>query len=86
MNDAASAMVLADETWAEKRGLVPVARLVSYGIAAVEPGTNTDTSPLSTPDWSTTLCTPAVMSIVSPFPSVEKRSCPLWTVRARTRR
>ena len=38
LNDAASAMVLADETWAEKRGLVPVARLVSYGIAAVEPG------------------------------------------------
>ena len=31
-------MVLADEAWAEKRGLVPVARLVSYGIAAVEPG------------------------------------------------
>jgi acetyl-CoA C-acetyltransferase len=38
LNDAASAMVLADEAWAEKRGLVPVARLVSYGIAAVEPG------------------------------------------------
>ena len=38
LNDAASAMVLADESWAEKRGLVPVARLVSYGIAAVEPG------------------------------------------------
>ena len=31
-------MVLADESWAEKRGLVPVARLISYGIAAVEPG------------------------------------------------
>jgi acetyl-CoA C-acetyltransferase len=38
LNDAASAMVLADEAWAEKRGLVPVARFVSYGIAAVEPG------------------------------------------------
>jgi acetyl-CoA C-acetyltransferase len=38
LNDAASAMVLADQAWAEKRGLVPVARLVSYGIAAVEPG------------------------------------------------
>jgi acetyl-CoA C-acetyltransferase len=38
LNDAAAAMVLADEAWAEKRGLIPVARLVSYGIAAVEPG------------------------------------------------
>src|SRR6516162_3855547 len=35
LNDAASAMVVAEEAWAEKRGLVPVARLVSYGIAAV---------------------------------------------------
>lgn len=31
-------MVLASEDWADKRGLTPVARLVSYGIAAVEPG------------------------------------------------
>src|SRR5215471_16855470 len=38
LNDAASAMVLADAAWAEKRGLAPAARLVSYGIAAVEPG------------------------------------------------
>ena len=38
LNDAASAMVLADEAWAEKRGLQPAARLVAYGIAAVEPG------------------------------------------------
>jgi acetyl-CoA C-acetyltransferase len=38
LNDAASAMVLADEEWAEKRCLAPAARLVSYGIAAVEPG------------------------------------------------
>jgi acetyl-CoA C-acetyltransferase len=38
LNDAAAAMVLADEAWAEKRGLIPAARLVSYGIAAVEPG------------------------------------------------
>ncbi len=37
LNDAAAAMVLADEAWAEKRGLAPVARLVSYGVAAVEP-------------------------------------------------
>ncbi len=38
LNDAAAAMVLADEAWAEKRGLAPIARLVSYGVAAVEPG------------------------------------------------
>jgi acetyl-CoA C-acetyltransferase len=31
-------MVLADRPWAEKRGLPAIARLVSYGIAAVEPG------------------------------------------------
>jgi acetyl-CoA C-acetyltransferase len=38
LNDAAAAMVLADAAWAEKRGLEPMARLVAYGIAAVEPG------------------------------------------------
>jgi acetyl-CoA C-acetyltransferase len=38
LNDAAAAMVLADEGWAERRGLEPSARLVAYGIAAVEPG------------------------------------------------
>jgi acetyl-CoA C-acetyltransferase len=38
LNDAASAVVLADGAWAEKRGLTPTGRLVSYGIAAVEPG------------------------------------------------
>jgi len=38
LNDAAAAMVLADAAWADKRGLAPTARLVSYGIAAVEPG------------------------------------------------
>ena len=38
LNDAAAAMVLADEKWAGKRGLPAAARLVSYGIAAVEPG------------------------------------------------
>ena len=31
-------MVLADGAWADKRGLAPAARLVAYGIAAVEPG------------------------------------------------
>jgi hypothetical protein len=38
VNTGAAAMVLADEAWAEWRGLAPVARLVSYGIAAVEHG------------------------------------------------
>jgi acetyl-CoA C-acetyltransferase len=38
LNDAAAAVVLADGAWADKRGLTPTARLVSYGIAAVEPG------------------------------------------------
>jgi acetyl-CoA C-acetyltransferase len=38
LNDAASAMVLADRAWADKRGLSASARLVGYGIAAVEPG------------------------------------------------
>jgi acetyl-CoA C-acetyltransferase len=38
LNDAAAAMVLADEAWAEKRALQPAAWLVAYGIAAVEPG------------------------------------------------
>ena len=38
LNDAAAAMVLTDAAWADKRGLAPTARLVSYGIAAVEPG------------------------------------------------
>jgi acetyl-CoA C-acetyltransferase len=37
LNDAASAMVLADSAWADKRGLASTARLVSYGIGAVEP-------------------------------------------------
>jgi acetyl-CoA C-acetyltransferase len=37
LNTAAAAMVLTGEDWAAKRGLTPIARLVSYGIAAVEP-------------------------------------------------
>jgi len=31
-------MIVADRDWAEKQGLVPMARLVSYGVSAVEPG------------------------------------------------
>jgi acetyl-CoA C-acetyltransferase len=38
LNSGAAAVVLADRTWSEKRGIAPMARLVSYGIAAVEPG------------------------------------------------
>jgi acetyl-CoA C-acetyltransferase len=38
INSGAAAMVLTDREWAEARGLTPIARLVSYGIAAVEPG------------------------------------------------
>ena len=38
LNAAGAAMVVADAAWAEKNGLVPMARLVSYGIGAVEPG------------------------------------------------
>jgi acetyl-CoA C-acetyltransferase len=38
LNDAAAAMVVANAAWAEKRGLPATARLVAYGIAAVEPG------------------------------------------------
>ena len=38
LNSAAAAVVLSAAEWAEAQGLEPVARLVSYGIAAVEPG------------------------------------------------
>jgi acetyl-CoA C-acetyltransferase len=38
LNDAASAMMLADASWADKRGVSATARLAGYGIAAVEPG------------------------------------------------
>jgi acetyl-CoA C-acetyltransferase len=38
LNDAAAAMILANAAWAEKRGVPATARLVAYGIAAVEPG------------------------------------------------
>jgi acetyl-CoA C-acetyltransferase len=38
LNSAAAAMALVDEAWAERRGVARAARLVSYGVAAVEPG------------------------------------------------
>ena len=38
LNSGAAAIVLADAKWAEKRNLQPFARLVSFGVGAVEPG------------------------------------------------
>lgn len=38
LNTGAAAMIVAERAFAETNGLKPMARLVSYGIAAVEPG------------------------------------------------
>ncbi len=38
LNTGAAAMIVADRAWADKKGLTPMARLVAYGIGAVEPG------------------------------------------------
>jgi acetyl-CoA C-acetyltransferase len=38
LNSGAAAMIVSRANWAEKHGLSPVARLVSFGIAAVDPG------------------------------------------------
>ena len=38
LNSGAAAMVVAEADWAARHGLRPMARLVSYGIGAVEPG------------------------------------------------
>lgn len=38
LNSGAAALVVADRKWAEKRDLEPFARLVSYGVGAVDPG------------------------------------------------
>lgn len=38
LNSGAAAMVVAERRFAEKHGLEPLARLVSHGVAAVEPG------------------------------------------------
>lgn len=38
LNTGAAAMIVAERNWAEQNGLKPMARLVSYGIGAVEPG------------------------------------------------
>lgn len=38
LNSAASAMIVAERSFAEARGLQPMARLTGYGVAAIEPG------------------------------------------------
>lgn len=38
LNSGAAAMIVADRNFAEQNGIKPMARLVAYGIAAVEPG------------------------------------------------
>ena len=38
LNTGASAMIIADRSWSDKKALKPMARLVSYGVGAVEPG------------------------------------------------
>ncbi len=38
LNSGAAAMIVAEAGWAEKHGLEPMARLVAYGVGAVEPG------------------------------------------------
>lgn len=38
LNSGAAAMIVAERSWAERNGVEPMARLVSYGVGAVEPG------------------------------------------------
>ena len=38
LNTGAAAVLLAEAGWAERHGIEPIARLVSYGVGAVEPG------------------------------------------------
>ncbi|MGZ3324951.1 MAG: thiolase family protein [Xanthobacteraceae bacterium] len=38
LNTGAAAMIVAERAWADKKGLQPMARLVAYGVGAVEPG------------------------------------------------
>ena len=38
LNSGAAAMLVAERAWPEKNGLAPMARQVSYGVGAVEPG------------------------------------------------
>jgi acetyl-CoA C-acetyltransferase len=38
LNSAGAAMIVTDADWAAKKGLKPLARVVAYGVAGVEPG------------------------------------------------
>ena len=38
LNSGAAAVIVAERQFAEQSGLKPIARLVAYGVAAVEPG------------------------------------------------
>ncbi len=38
LNSAAAAVIVADRSFAERKGFVPMARLAGYGVAGVEPG------------------------------------------------
>ncbi|WP_414463612.1 thiolase family protein [Hyphomicrobium sp. DY-1] len=38
LNSGAASMIVADANWADKQGIEPMARLVSFGVGAVEPG------------------------------------------------
>jgi acetyl-CoA C-acetyltransferase len=38
LNSGAAAMIIADRSFAEQNGLQPLARLIAFGVAAVEPG------------------------------------------------
>ena len=38
LNTGGAAMIVADRAWADKKALEPMARLVAYGVGAVEPG------------------------------------------------
>jgi acetyl-CoA C-acetyltransferase len=38
LNTGAAAMIVADRAWADRQSLAPMARLVAYGVGAVEPG------------------------------------------------
>jgi acetyl-CoA C-acetyltransferase len=38
LNSGGSAMLVAEADWAQRKGLTPMARLVAWGVAAVEPG------------------------------------------------
>ena len=61
LNSAASAMIVAERSWSEQHKLQPMARLVSYGIAAVRPAMfGLVQSGLSAKRWSALAGKPAI--------------------------